>query len=398
MLALVLGAGASTAYTESPSGITMPLARDFFRALAELPQTENPWVLVGALFLYVEEHKGLDPLAFLESGIDLEELHSEIYDKAISLLGPELTPEAIMMMKAHHELIFLFAYVVNVIQNGPVSKAHIKLASVLSPTDGIVTFNWDTLMDRALAESTKWCVDSGYGVTPHLVFRDTWVTASTGDQAAPVLLKLHGSSNWITGHEQFEDGQIILIQEANPDALNIFEYGTQAYPCYAGRFMGGHEPFSYGYYPPNLKDRGRRLPEGHTLFRGRPKFPWMPEGTSDDSGLVSMPMIIPPVKKKMYDRFGSLFDNLWGQATDVLAAADRLLVIGYSFPRTDDRSVALFTEAFLRRRRPPEVIIIDPRPQRALDVFRLQLGIPDTNITVVAEPFSTNMDLQAALA
>ena len=69
-----------------------------------------------------------------------------------------------MVMKAHHELIFLFAYVVNVIQNGPVSKAHINLASVLSPSDGIVTFNWDTLMDRALAESTEWRVDSGYGV------------------------------------------------------------------------------------------------------------------------------------------------------------------------------------------------------------------------------------------
>ena len=325
MLAVVLGAGASAAYTDSPTGITMPLAREFFRAVDRLPQTVNPWVHIGALLLYLKQHKGLDPVPFFESGIDLEELHSEIYEQALSLLGPHLSPEAMMMMKAHHELIFLFAYVVNVIQNGPVSNPHVKLAGLLSRADGIVTFNWDTLMDRALAESTEWSVDSGYGVAPHLIFRNAWEGPRTDERTAPVLLKLHGSSNWITGHEQFEDGKLILIQEADPGVLNIFEYATRVYPCYAGRFMGGHEPFSYGYYPPNLEDRGRRVIDGHVLLSARLKLPWMPEGTAGDSGLISMPMIIPPVKKKMYDRFGSLFDNLWSQAKQLLASADRLL-------------------------------------------------------------------------
>ena len=62
--------------------------------------------------------------------------------------------------------------------------------------------------------------------------------------------------------------------------------------------------FSYGYYPPNLQTEGRAAPKGFLITRMRPKNPFMREGVSDDSGVISMPLIIPPVRDKKYDFYG----------------------------------------------------------------------------------------------
>ena len=145
---------------------------------------------------------------------------------------------------------------------------------------------------------------------------------------------------------------------------------------------------SYGYYPPNLTDvPGRPAPDGYLIVKFQPKNPWMPEGQAGKNGLPSMPLIIPPVKEKSYKFFGSLFETLWEQAGNALIDCDEVLVIGYSFPKTDLKSLDLFREAFLRRRSVPRVTIIDPNPSRPKDVFRLELGIPDSHLRVVAGPF-----------
>jgi hypothetical protein len=208
--AVVLGAGASAAYGDSLTGLRMPLARTFLAAFNELPQAHHPWVHLHGLYNYLRHHKGVDPWTFLSESHDIEELHSEIYEAALASLAPELTPEAIINFSAHHQLIFLFAYIVNLIQNGPVSPVHLEIARHLNSGDGILTFNWDTLMDRALAECSDWQVDTGYGISPQAVFRDEWTRpVATAGSRELSLWKLHGSSNWITSHEQFENGEII---------------------------------------------------------------------------------------------------------------------------------------------------------------------------------------------
>ncbi|MEI4883949.1 hypothetical protein, partial [Klebsiella pneumoniae] len=54
-----------------------------------------------------------------------------------------------------------------------------------------------------------------------------------------------------------------LLQEAPNDTVRIFEFATKPYACYAGRYMPGYQPFSYGYYPPNLtNDKGKSAPPG----------------------------------------------------------------------------------------------------------------------------------------
>jgi hypothetical protein len=170
------------------------------------------------------------------------------------------------------------------------------------------------------------------------------------------------------------------------------------YATYAGRYMDGYEPFSYGYYPPNLPDDpGKSAPQGRVFFRARPKFPWVPEGGASDKGLPSMPLIIPPAKAKTYDLFGSLFKTIWSAAEDVLCEAEHIILIGYSFPRTDHQSNNLFKGAFSRRTSMPHVSIVDPYPGRPADKFRQEFGITDDHLSIYAEPFSETFDLNKML-
>jgi len=380
----------------SPTGQRMPLARDFFETFEALEIARNPWVLQEGLFTYLSLFLGVDPVRYLRSGIDIEELHSEISGHLYRVIDGEDEIERIAVHRAYSELIFLFAATINAIQNGPVSPAHQSLARHIAPHDVIITFNWDTLLDRALASQTAWSVDAGYGVGPLSVFRDGWAPPKEA-AGKPVLLKLHGSTNWIVGYPVVENGKLMLTQDAPPETLRVYEAATQPYKCYAGRYMPGYQPFSYGYYPPNLDDPGRAAPEGRVIVRLRPVVPWKPEGTAGDEGLVSIPLIIPPVKEKTYDLYGALFHQLWDKARAALTEAAHVVVIGYSFPRTDHRSTKLFLDAFAARHSMPNVTIINPDPARIRDKFLVEFGVPEANLTIYPAPFTKDFPLTDAL-
>ena len=390
MKVLLLGAGASKSYTESPTGCRMPVAADFFSTFFDLELASNPWVLRDGLIYYLQRMRGInDPDRYLLSGIDIEAIHSELALQLAEYMSMPKSFERLVVSKAYIQLIFLFSATLNEIANGPVSQSHMDLARNLGPRDVVITFNWDILMERALRSNNSWRVDYGYGVQPYRIFRDTWEYPNTPNaETGTKILKLHGSTNWLTAHPTNEDNELVLTHGLPENSLFVFEQATVPYATHAGRFMKGYGPLTYGYYPPNLQDvPGRKVPDGYVLVQMHQNFPWMPKGEGDSSGLVSMPLIIPPVREKTYDFFGDLFSNIWQQAQDAIEACDEIVVIGYSFPRTDLRSHALFVQAFLRRKSIPRVYIIDPSPKRVADKFKLDYGIPASHLRVLDEPF-----------
>jgi len=377
----------------------MPLARDVFQIFSELSASSNPWVLIGAIVEYVATSRGIPFEQFSTFNDDIEEFYSEIQDLLVDAVQRKDDVETILTSRISNELVFLFASVINEIQNGPVSSTHLNIARTLVPADRILTFNWDTLMDRALAAETSWRTDFGYVVIPRLIHRGEWAVPSPGSVDTPLLLKLHGSTNWLTSHNQIEGGKLTLIQSSDPSTFYVYESTEGPYATYAGRFMAGYEPFSYGYYPPNIPgDPGKSAKEGYVFVRARPKFPWMPEGKAPDEGLPSMPLIIPLVKEKTYDLFGSLFRTIWSAAEGSLAEAEHIIFIGYSFPRTDHQSNVLFTRAFSQRNSMPRVSIVDPRPERAAEKFHFDFGITSDKLSVFSEPFCEDFDLKRVLS
>lgn len=395
MRLILLGAGASKAYSQSPTGLRMPIAHDFFNTFEKMDIYAHPWVLRDGLLDFICRVKGEDPIAYLGSGIDIEKLYSEIEEHLIESYQKEKI-ERVIAFKPYTQLTFIFSAVINEIQNGPPSSAHLELAKRLTRKDSIITFNWDTLMDRALHIAGGWSVDSGYGFSPRSIHRGTWCAPDREQpMVAPRLIKLHGSTNWLTSHPIGVEKRFELTQQAAPDTVWVYENTDGPYSCFAGRYLEGYQDFSYGYYPPNIMDDpGKSAPDGHLIFRARPRFPWMPEGGAEDKGLVSMPLIIPPVRYKKYSEFGMLFDELWAEAERGIQEASHIVIVGYSFPDTDVRSTELFLSALSKRGDIPKVTLLDPQPDKVAHKLRMQFGIPDSNLRVFREYFSesTNMD------
>lgn len=391
MNVVILGAGASKSYSVSPTKCRMPIAVDFFPTFNQLSISSNPWVFVGAILNIAEREFGITSSDFVNAKVDIEDFHSRVQARLLDLIREGEFARAAPYWKAHCELVFLFASVLNEIQNGPPSETHRALARLLGDEDVVVTFNWDTLMDRALAMEKQWQVDEGYTFTPASIFRNEWVTPSSpGGSSAARIIKLHGSSNWLTSAHIFGENMTeSSIQTTPPETVYVYEQANAPYNTYRGRFMNGYEPFSYGYYPPNILDDPGISPGKDRLFvRMKMNYPWVPPGTSGDAGIESMPLIIPPVKQKAYDQFGGLFAELWNRAETALVNADRIVVIGYSFPKTDIRSNQLFQNAMMRRDTIPRVVILDPSPDLVQQRFHHDYGIPASSITVFKEYWS----------
>lgn len=388
---LLLGAGASKAYDASSVCLKIPISRDFLQTFTKIPEYNNPWVLKFGLMDYLKEQYLCDPLDILVRGVDIEDLHTEIEDLWRNALESGDRETFIKYTKPYTEILFIFAMVLNSIQNGPVSECHCRLAKVLQHGDGIITFNWDTLMDRALQVECGWSTDNGYGFVPCKIMRGSWVDACACSSMGPTLLKLHGSTNWITSHSMLGQNGLTLSQSSSPNTVYVYEYSNGPYDAWRGRYMDGYAPFSYGYYPPNIPNDPEISAEpGRVFVRTKISNPDMPEGSAGKSGLTSMPLIVPPVRHKEYGMFGDLFEDLWKRAEDMIASAEQIVIIGYSFPKTDLRTTALFLAAFQRRKDLPRITIIDPQPDNVAHLFQSSFGITDRELRVIKGFFSVD--------
>ncbi len=398
MKVIILGAGASKSYSESKTRVKMPVANDFFETYRKLSISENPWVLIGFILNYLKKYHEVEWLDFLKYNGNIEDIHSEIESKLLDGLSKPgdffETPENLVFLQSYNQLLFLFTSVLNEIQNGPVSKSHLNLVKELNPEDIVITFNWDTLMDRALNSSTNWNSDNGYFVTPKLIYRDNWIKSKAQNKNGfPLLLKLHGSTNWLTSHTHPKDGVLKLSQEISPENFFVYESTVKPYSTYDGRYMDGYEEYSYGYYPPNLPLNGKPLPKGYLATRTILRGPYTPKGQADSYGLNSMPLIIPPVKNKAYDLFGSLFKDIWGKAQDAIYNADEIIIIGYSFPKTDYRTDKLFKNAFVKRSTMPKITILNPYSTPIKERFIFDYGITEDKIKVIEENFTAAFEM-----
>lgn len=313
--------------------------------------------------------------------------------------------------KAYDEMIFLIAHVLNEIQNGPVSRAYAGLVQACRDTDLLITFNWDTLLDRALRETGQWDPDTGYEVLFESVLDGEWrePKASASGGHHPRLLKLHGSTNWLvnyvsrnltTGDREMvtsgeKPGYVMISLEPNlertadwftmnpviqqkrrfsvpvpdashPDARPVCILEANK-PCatYRDRYRPDYKPFSY-FFPPD-----------------HPR-----------TGIPLMPLVVPPTSFKLYEEFAHVIDPLWSYASQGLAQADKIVIVGYSIPPTDTRTIALLRGAF-NGRSPAEVEIVDPNAAQVRDRLIDVVGAPESKVTVRAQAFDEYVDTLA---
>ena len=399
--AVVLGAGASCSYTDSPTGQVPPLANQIMQTYFNLDISENRFVLVGNIVNYVKKTKGIRPEEFPSSIDDIErfltEIDEEIVSLAPSLKGRQLHEDEFQRMTlsqgTYNQLIFLFASIFNEIQNGPVSIPYALLANELKESDTCITFNWDTLLDRSLALTGKWSPVNGYSIMPEAIFDDGWQPIENFERSiyGPQYLKLHGSTNWLTPYHfvDLSTGDRRTLSGYAINKLFVYIKGTTQYQTYENRYWGPYEPYSYCYYPPDLPCQRDDTPPDYIGYRFvcAPDLPEHAKLTIADKNVYSMPLIVPPVRDKQYLRYGEIFSVLWEKASKALSECEELYVIGYSFPPTDHVAKDLFREALKKNDNLKKIIIWNPSPSNLEGLFINDFGVNKHKLHIKTERF-----------
>jgi hypothetical protein len=299
----------------------------------------------------------------IESG--LEEIKTLTKDRKLS---SEEFKRAISYAQVFTNMMFIFASVLNEAQNGPSLSLYRPLLETCGPNDVFATFNWDTLLDRALMDSGGWNPNEGYGLGFRAVFDGTWKPAMEGKpqfETAWKLLKLHGSTNWLVPHMgvHFET---LEYQSSVPKSNEAFLYwhSSMPYATHRNRWTGGYVPTTYCYYPPHIPGefftKAQLSPgPGHVFLSANLRV-FSPFEEGSPNGVPSSPILITPVRQKRYDGFAQNIENLWMRAVEALENAHRIVIVGYSFPATDVRPLDLFRSVLAARGEELSVEIVAP--------------------------------------
>jgi len=158
-----------------------------------------------------------------------------------------------------------------------------------------ITFNYDDVLDKALYEDegTKWDPSNGYGflcLPSKNVLGPLY--ADEGEPPTTLLLKLHGSVNWM------------------PKAGSVEPYVMDA--------ITHHAKWGVGHTDDDSLIRSHLEPE---------------------------PLMIPPVLSKSGLVEQPVLRLVWRHAFELLAKARHVAFLGYSFPTTDVAAQTIFQEA-----------------------------------------------------
>lgn len=206
---------------------------------------------------------------------------------------------------ARSSLLSFIAFVLSMKSDGFHCEHLMDILYRMPSIDSIVSFNWDTIVDFTL-ERTQLPMYKGY---LDLMTKEPIRVRDFRNR--PLLLKLHGSLNWIIC--------------PNPE-------------CYL-------------HGKPRLAVKGKKLTR---LFRTG-QMRRCPHCGND----LGEPFIVPPTSQKMIRR-ATLLHKLWLIARDKLPKCHRLVFVGYSFPSTDFYSEWLFRQIYFIDGPLPEIFIVNP--------------------------------------
>jgi hypothetical protein len=277
-VALVLGAGASrdVSYADL-GGHPSPLDCDFFDLLQRLKPTKKDASAVEFVL------KQLDSISH-ECRRSMERTFYTLHLRAFLAHRLGVNGEAISFTE--EEIVGHFARSVQALlrksHGRQVCSHHVNILDRLRSTDTVVTFNYDLVVERAIRQvAAKGKIRFGQ-----------WLynfERQPDDANLPLVLKLHGSSNWRLQEE--EDKFAVLTKK-----WDDFDEA----PGYLGHLgRGTHFPIFLPFWEKRIEEE-----------------PWL---------------------------------SLWKTAFNRLRKARALLVWGYSLPPTDVKAQELFSLAFQGR-------------------------------------------------
>jgi hypothetical protein len=183
--------------------------------------------------------------------------------------------------------------------------------SIIEPGDTIVTFNYDDSLDRELRRRGIWNVSNGYG----------FPLGHDEGSSEVMLLKLHGSANWL---------------------ISLF---------------GGAVHGAFLVNPANSMGEAPVIHRADLRFLGYDEF----AGRTYESGGAPPCLILPGrTKQFFYDtslgrEFAEFWASLWLQAQRAQQICENVVICGYSLPEADTQARQLLFEG-IRTTTPVEIV------------------------------------------
>lgn len=307
----ILGAGASYALSEikvrsnkfSPS--VTPLDKDFLQRLSEFPSSRG-WRKKS---LDIIKSEWLDHQNLIEHGLEEAIIKRVSQFEFLTSLHQRRTNNKIDNPTYLNHLTHLITdYLLTCKSN---TSGHTKqfidtiFQKGVDPKDyknRIITFNYDTLIERPLIERS---------ISKKKIYFDRIANKQADGQRRnanekflhPLILKLHGSINWRCSQENFEK---MISGSLGSDAK--IDVWTEDKSC------------------PNPID-------------------------------ATSPLIIPPIPDKPITS-SKLFLHLWTTAYEYLHEAKEIVIVGYSCPLTDTLARTLFTH--FESKKVKKITVVDP--------------------------------------
>lgn len=257
------------------------------KLLTFMCDSTNPWIRAGGEFF--QDKFGRSP--------NMEEMITEIEFRVESLRDsrePEERAERGKFANHKGSLAAALREFFGAIRGSHSGSYAVFAKNIVKSGDTIVTFNYDDILDHELRHSGIWNVSTGYGF-------------SLGhDESASeiLLLKLHGSVNWL---------------------ISLFGGAV------SGTFLAN---------PINSMGEAPVIHRADLRFLGYEEF----AGRIYESGGAPPCLILPGRSKYFfYDTsFGREFSEFWGslwlQAERAMQGCERVVICGYSLPEADARA------------------------------------------------------------
>lgn len=191
-----------------------------------------------------------------------------------------------------------------------------QLLATLEPGDAVVTLNWDTTVERTLAEEGRWHPTTGYGFTKELCMGISPTYGGEPRRVVPPrvspisVLKLHGSTGWYSNRRS-----------------ELYFRHASYLQCFA---------FEDLLVDPQEPPPGSGPPEGSVLM-------------------------YPSYLKQMK---GKEMQTVWHRAAQAIAEAQHVQVCGYSLPESDTAARVLLNPLRFRLDEGVvHVVVRDPREE-----------------------------------
>lgn len=312
----IFGAGASAGYENSELGLRSPTANDFLQKAGWLIHHEYiTGELFRNLFSFLQNYYNLNESQWCTSNINIEEV--------LTIMDLNLKK----YRDARSELIKLIYLTLYKILYGNPCPHHQSLINQLEPSDVIITFNWDLLVDNRLSSLGNRIPNYMHPFARYFV--DNVWHDDIACNGGPQLLKLHGSLNWMyceeckLSYSYIRSGKVVAGQILNPE------------------------------------NRLLQCPECREF--------------------TLTPVIIPPTLNKSYRKW-KVISAAWKHASKALEKAEEITIIGYSLPVTDFRATWLFLDSMAKRTSPlMKLTVVDKYPNGLFERYRKIFRVPERN-------------------